>query len=64
MNCQHYTNRNKCLFIKTAKQYCKFENGCITLEPTLVIDCYNLTPTNPITCRASETVACKYDRAT
>ncbi|CAD8067076.1 unnamed protein product [Paramecium sonneborni] len=64
LNCQHYTNRNKCLFIKTAKQYCKFENGCITLEPTLVIDCYNLTPTNPITCRASETVACKYDRAT
>ncbi|CAD8152597.1 unnamed protein product [Paramecium pentaurelia] len=64
LNCQHLTNKNKCLFIKTPKQYCKFDNGCISLEPTQVIDCYNLTPTNPMTCTAAETVACKYDKTT
>ncbi|CAD8050957.1 unnamed protein product [Paramecium primaurelia] len=64
LSCQHLTNENKCLFIKTAKQYCKFDNGCSAIDPLQVISCYDLTPTNPMTCTAAESVACKYDRIT
>ncbi|CAD8067853.1 unnamed protein product [Paramecium sonneborni] len=64
LTCQHLTNRNKCLFIKTAKQYCKFNNGCTAIDPLEVISCYSITTTNPMTCTAAESVACKYDRVT
>lgn len=39
-------------------------NECIALDPLLVVSCYNLTPTNPMTCTAAESIACKYNPTT
>ncbi|CAD8063390.1 unnamed protein product [Paramecium sonneborni] len=61
--CNDFINEDKCYQIKTKGQYCKFDDkGCQQITNRQELNkCNHEFKTNPVTCSASQDIACHYN---